>query len=138
MTRLNLMIPTLAFMLAPMNANAETALEAALAGGAEQLSTEEIAERIVGNTVTARKGQASFLFHYSAENVLQGRMIDGEWADRGYYGITDDSRVCLSMTPDKGRLRCLTLVRQDDVISKYTTSGEKSFELLAFEDGNTL
>jgi hypothetical protein len=48
-----------------IDAKAETAREKAMNAGAEQLKSEEIAELIVGKTVTARSGEKTFYFHYS-------------------------------------------------------------------------
>jgi hypothetical protein len=110
-------------------------LEDALANGGTQLSADQIAERIVGKTVAAALGEKRFLFHYSADNVLSGQLVGGGWSDAGYYGITDDNRVCLSMTKDKGRLRCLTLIEQDGHLRKYNAAGKATFELLEFRDG---
>ncbi|RTR02045.1 hypothetical protein [Halomonas nitroreducens] len=112
--------------------------EAAMQAGATQLTSDEIAELIVGKTVTAKSGDKRFLFHYSEDNVLSGKMIDGDWSDTGYYGITDDDRVCLSMTNDQGRLRCLTLLKADDTVKKYNADGDMTFELLEFQEGNQL
>lgn len=124
-------------LMLPVSAPAETALERALSGG-QGLSAEEIAARIVDHTITARSGDRTFVFYYGADNELTGRMIGGGWNDTGYYGITDDDQVCLSMTPDEGRLRCMRLVSRGDVIQKFDTSGELTFELLSFEKGNKL
>lgn len=109
--------------------------EAALAGGGERLSSEEIADLIVGKTVSAKLGDKRFLFFYGPDNVLSGQLVGGNWSDEGFYGITDDDRVCVSMTKDTGRLRCLTLVRQGDQLRKYTADGSASFELLEFQNG---
>jgi len=121
--------------VSPGGAAAETALEQAVAAGAKKLTADEIANLIVGKTVTAKSGEKRFLFHYSAGNVLSGRLIGGKWSDTGYYGITDDDRVCLSISKDKGRLRCLTLLAMDGAVRKYNVAGDMTFELLSFEDG---
>ncbi|MFQ5565645.1 MAG: hypothetical protein ACE5EU_04710 [Paracoccaceae bacterium] len=118
-------------------ATAGSDLEDALAAGATRLSADEIATRIVGKTVSAALGEKRFLFYYSADNVLTGQLVGGGWSGSGYYGITDDDRVCLSMAKDKGRLRCLTLLEQDGKIIKYRTDGSASFEMLEFHDGKT-
>ena len=121
----------------PASATEETALGKALSGG-QELSSEEIAARIVDHTITARSGDRTFVFYYGADNTLTGRMIGGSWSDTGYFGITDDDQVCLSMTPDEGRLRCMRLVDQGDIVQKFDASGELTFELLSFEKGNKL
>ena len=79
---------------------AHTAKEKAINAGAKQLTSEEIADLLVGKTVTAKSGEKRFLFHYSDDNVLSGKLIGGGWSGTGYYGITDDDRVCLSMSKE--------------------------------------
>ena len=118
-------------------AMAETAMETALSEGA-LLTSDEIAGRLVDQTITARSGERTFIFYYGADNTLTGRMVDGEWSDTGFYGITDGNKICLSMTPDKGRLRCMSLVARDGVIQKFNAAGDMTFELLSFESGNKL
>ena len=118
-------------------AQAGSDLKAALKSGAVRLTSEQIAKQIVGKTVTVALGKKRFLFHYSKDNVLSGRLIGGNWSDSGYYGITDDNRVCLSMTKDKGRLRCMTLLKQNGTIRKYNTAGKATFTLLEFSNGKT-
>ena len=115
---------------------AQTAREKALNAGAKQLSSSEIADLVVGKTVTAKSGKKRFLFHYSHQNVLSGKLIGGGWSDTGYYGITDDNRMCVSISKDKGRLRCLTLLVRDGAVKKYNTKGAMTFELLGFKKGN--
>lgn len=135
------LIGTLAFAVlagSTVGAAAETAREKALDAGATQLTSDEIANLIVGKTVTAKSGEKKFLFYYSDDNVLSGKLIGGDWSDTGYYGITDDDRVCLSITKDKGRLRCLTLLKSDGSVKKYDVNGNMTFELLGFEEGNHL
>jgi hypothetical protein len=115
---------------------AETAKEKAMNAGAKQLTADEISDLIVGKTVTASSGGKKFFFHYSKDNVLSGKLIGGDWSDTGYYGITDDNRVCLSISKDKGRLRCLTLLRAPDgTLKKYNVGGDMTFELLEIQEG---
>jgi hypothetical protein len=121
-----------------IDANAATAQEEAINSGAKQLTSEEIADLLVGKTVTAKSGEKKFYFYYSEDNVLSGKLIGGDWSDTGYYGITDDDRVCLSITKDKGRLRCLTLLRLNGSVRKYDVNGQMTFELLEFREGNHL
>jgi hypothetical protein len=117
---------------------AETDQEKAISAGAKQLTSDEIGDLLVGKTVMARSGEKQFYFYYSEDNVLSGKLIGGNWSDTGYYGITDDNRVCLSMTKDKGRLRCLTLLEEDGAVKKYNVDGKMTFELLEFTEGNQL
>jgi len=114
-------------------------LEKALDAGAIRLTAEDIAGLLVGKTVKARAGDKKFLFYYATDNVISGRLIGGDWSDQGYYGIADTNQICLSITKDQGRLRCLTLLRDEDgVVRKYNAQGKMTFELLEFEEGNML
>lgn len=135
------LIGTLALAILAMSALgavAQTAKEKAIDAGATQLTSDQIADLLVGKTVTARSGGKRFLFHYSEDNVLSGKLIGGGWSGTGYYGITDDDRVCLSMAKDKGRLRCLTLLSSNGAVKKYNVNGDMTFELLAFQEGKHL
>ena len=129
--------PLLAMTIAAPAHALATDLDDALAAGGTRLSSEEIAELVVGNTVTAGLGDKRFLFHYGPDNVISARLVEGNWSDEGFYGITDDDRVCVSMTKDEGRLRCLILVRRDNQLHKYAADGSASFELLDVEEGKT-
>lgn len=113
-------------------------LQDALAKGATALTSTQIAELLVDKTVKASTGQKTFLFHYSADNLLTGKLVDGAWSGSGYYGITDDNLICVSMKKDKGRLRCMTVVKQGNSVSKYDVTGKRTFELLDIQDGNRL
>ena len=125
-------------LAAPHVVFAESARQTAINAGATQLTSEEIEALIVGNTVKAKSGEKVFYFYYSEDNVLSGKLIGGDWSGTGYYGITDDDRVCLSMSKDKGRLRCLSLLRLDGAVRKYNVTGDMTFELLEFQEGNHL
>jgi hypothetical protein len=125
-------------LAAPHIVSAQSAQQAALNAGATQLTSEEIEALIVGNTVKAKSGGKIFYFYYSADNVLSGKLDGGAWSGTGYYGITDDDRVCLSMAKDKGRLRCLTLMKLQGEVKKYDVEGKMTFELLEFQSGNRL
>ena len=125
-------------MSASQSVFAESALQAARKTGATQLAAEDIEVLLVGNTVKAESGEKEFYFHYSEDNILSGEMIGGRWSDVGYYGITDDDRICLSMSQDMGRLRCLTLMNLNGVVRKYDVDGKMSFELVEFQPGNHL
>jgi hypothetical protein len=116
-------------------AAAETDLEKAINAGADRLTADQIAARLVGKTVTATAGEKRFLFYYSNDNVLSGKLIGGKWSGSGYYGITDDDRVCVSMGQDKGRLRCMALLAQNGTVKKFNTAGKMTFELHKFDDG---
>ena len=136
-TTISMRAPAALAIFLAFPAQAQTALDAAIADG-HSLTAEDISDMIVDHTVTARAGDRTFIFYYGPDNSLIGRMVGGEWSDAGYYGITDGDKVCLSMTPDKGRLRCMSLVARDGVVQKFNAAGELTFELLSFEEGNKL
>lgn len=119
---------------------AESAMEEALANGAQQLTADEIAERVAGKTVTYRLAdEREVLVHYGADNAASGRMVDGDWSDTGYYGITDGDRICISWSEsDEGRLRCFRVLVVNDVVKKFMPDGSFAMDAMKFEDGNTL
>ena len=131
-------LTALLVVAAPQAVFAETERQTAIKAGASQLTSEEIEALIVGKTVKAKSGEKIFYFHYSEDNVLSGKLEGGGWSGAGYYGITDDDRVCLSMAKDKGRLRCLTLMKLEGEVKKYNVDGKMTFELLEFRSGNHL
>ena len=131
-------VTLISFMATSQVVLAESALQAAVKSGATQLTSEEIEVLLVGNTVDAKSGDKEFYFYYSEGNNLHGQLKGGGWSDTGYYGITDDDRICLSMTKDKGRLRCLTLMKLNGDVKKYDVDGKLTFELLEFQSGNHL
>jgi hypothetical protein len=117
-------------LIAATSANADTALDKALAGGGERLSSDEIADLLVGKRVVARAGDKVFNFHYAPTNVLKGELQGGGWSGTGHYAITDGNEICVSMAQDAGRYRCLTVVRHGDSLRKFDARGEKTFDLL--------
>ena len=119
-------------------ASGRTAMEKAIEKGARQLNSDEIAELVVGKTVTVSLGKKQFHFYYSRDNVLSGKLIGGDGTFKGYYGITDDDRVCVSMAKDKGRLRCMSLLEMDGTVKKYDTAGKVTFVLIEFQEGKKL
>jgi hypothetical protein len=125
-------------MLAGGVAAAGSDLDAAMAAGGERMSADEIANLIVGKRVTAQAGDKVFDFYYAPDNTLDGRLQGGGWAGAGHYAITDGDQVCVSMTKDKGRYRCLTMVRQGDSLMKFNAAGKKTFELLEIEPSEGL
>ena len=131
-------LTALLVVAAPQAVFAETERQTAIKAGASQLTSEEIEALIVGKTVKAKSGEKIFYFHYSEDNVLSGKLDGGGWSGAGYYGITDDDQVCLSMAKDKGRLRCLTLMKLEGEVKKYNVDGKMTFELLEFRSGNHL
>lgn len=112
--------------------------ENAIQAGATPLDSQAIAEVFVGNTVTAKAGQKTFHFYYSSGNALSGKLVGGNWSGKGFYGITDGNRICVSMETDKGRLRCMAVVKHDDTVKKFDVNGKLTFEVIAVRSGNLL
>ncbi len=113
-------------LLVAQPADAGSALETALAEGATQLDADAIAARFAGKTVTfaTPAGDKRFLIYYGEGNEMAGRMVGGNWADEGFYGITDGDRICLSWNrSDKPRLRCMTVVLEGGEVRKYGADG---------------
>ncbi len=132
MVQLKTLCMTAAFALAGSTALAETELEAALNSGAERLNADQIAELLIGNTVTATSGKKRFRFFYDPNNVVSGELTNGGWSGAGAFAITDTDKVCVSMAADNGRYRCMTVVRVGDSIQKFNADGKRTFELHSF------
>lgn|GEM_PF-1962167 len=119
-------------------AAAATAKAQAVSAGARQLSSDEIAARLAGNTVTFVVGAKKGLLYYGENNDIAGKLIGKNWSDTGYYGITNDNRICLSWNKsDKGRLRCMTVFSVHGVVKKFNPNGSLASELVSFRKGKT-
>lgn len=138
MKRLNTLPMVAAMALMANAAVAGTELETAMETGGERLTADQIAELLVGNTVTAKSGDKMFHFYYHPDNVLSGELVNGGWKGTGAFAITDSDQVCVSMAADKGRYRCLTVVRSGEAIQKFNAEGKMTFELLSFEPSTGL
>lgn len=126
------------FLLYGSAAFAETDLETAINNGGEMLKSNQIAELIVGKVVTAKAGKKMFRFFYNPSNILDGELTNGGWKGSGAFAITDSDQVCVSMAADKGRYRCLTVVRSGERVQKFNVEGKMAFELLGFEPSTGL
>lgn len=123
-----------------LSASAETEMEEALNNGAQQLTADEIAEQFVGKTGTwvSPSGDMRLRIHYSEDNVLTGKQVNGEWSGSGYYGVANDDSICISWDHrDEGRLRCLEVLVVDDVVTKFNVDGSLNGAYEKFEDGKT-
>lgn len=138
MTKFNALIFAAAMTCISSVVIAQTELEAALATGGEKLDADQIAELLVGNNVTAKSGKKMFRFYYDPTNVLSGELTNGGWKGSGAFAITDTDQVCVSMAADNGRYRCLTVVRDGDLVQKFNADGQKTFELLKVEPSKGL
>ena len=138
MAQLKTLCMAAAFALAGSMAFAETDLDAALNNGAERLNADQIAELLIGNTVTATSGDKRFRFFYDPNNVVSGELTNGGWSGAGAFAITDTDKVCVSMAADKGRYRCMTVLRVGDSFQKFSADGKRAFELHSFEPSTGL
>jgi hypothetical protein len=138
------LIGTLAFVLlaaSSFGAAAETAKEKALGDGAKQLTSNEIAERLVGRTGTwvSPSGDKKVRIYYGRNNDLHGKLVGGDWSGTGYYGVANDDSICISWEgSDKGRLRCFEVLIDDGVIKKFNVDGGLNGSYENFEDGKIL
>ena len=137
MTLKQLTIATL-FSAIAHTAEANTDLEKSLATGGEMLNADQIAALIVGKVVEANSGEKAFRFYYDPSNTLTGELTNGGWKGAGAYAITDTNQVCVSMAADKGRYRCLTVVRDGDRVQKFNAAGKMTFDLISFTSGEGL
>ncbi|WP_171212507.1 hypothetical protein [Ruegeria sp. HKCCA5426] len=138
MAQLKMLCTAVAVVLVGGSAAAQTELEAALGNGAERLKADQIAELLIGHTVTATSGEKTFRFFYDANNVVSGELTNGGWNGAGAFAITDTDKVCVSMAADKGRYRCMTVLRVGDSVQKFNSDGKKTFELHSFEPSTGL
>ena len=129
MTNFKTLIASAAVVLGGQAAMAGSDLDAALKDGGVVLTSNEIAELVVGKAVSATAGEKEFRFYYTADNVVDGELANGGWKGSGAYAITDNNQICVSMAADKGRYRCLTVVRNGDVVQKFNVAGKMTFEL---------
>jgi len=110
----------------------------ALDAGARALDADAIAELLVGKTVGFEPAGSdkTFLVHYGADNTVTGRLADGDWADTGFFGITNADTVCLSWHgSDEGRLRCMSVLEDGDGFRKFNPDGGLNGTLVSFTEG---
>ncbi len=129
-----------ALFASSFGAAAESAKEKALSEGAKQLTSNEIAERFAGKTVTfvSASGDKKVLVYYDHDNNIAGKKVGGGWSDTGFYGVADDDSICLSwIGRDKHRLRCLDVLVVDGIVHKFRADGSLSGSIVKFEEGKT-
>ena len=121
-------------------AHAGSELEEALAAGAERLTSEQIAERLTGKTVTfvSAKSGDRFLVYYGNDNETAGRKVGSDKTGTGFHAVTDRDQVCLGWEGrDLPRLRCMDVLLIDGVMHKYKADGSLSGRIIELADGNT-
>lgn len=119
---------------------AETAMEKALAAGAERMTADEIAERLAGKTVTfefASTGDRVLVFYDGANGVLI-RKIGSDAVVQGFYAVSAADHICLGTKGDEPiRLRCLNVLLIDDQMHKFEIDGSLRGRVVEEVAGNT-
>lgn len=120
-------------------AHAETDMEKALADGAQRMTSDQIAERLAGKTVTFENASTggTALVYYDGSN---GMLIKPEGADdaaEGFYATTLSDRICFGLRGDEPmRLRCVHVLLIDDMMHKFEVDGSLRGRVIEEADGN--
>lgn len=120
---------------------AETAMEEALAAGAERMTADEIAERLAGETVTFELASTGdrFLLYYDGANGTLIKKVGSETVIEGFYAVSIADHVCLGSVGDEPiRLRCLNVLLIDDQMHKFELDGTFRGRVVEEVDGNTM
>lgn len=118
-----------------------TAMERALADGATRMTSDAIAERLAGKTVTfenATSGKRA-LVYYDGENGTELRLLDTGDTFEGFYATTLDDRICVGAWSDEPmRVRCVYVLLIDNIMHKYEMDGSLRGRVIEEVDGNTV
>jgi len=139
-TRLTALAAGLAMAGLATAAHAGSDLEKALEAGAERLTSDQIAERFIGNTAVfvADKTGDRYLVFYGENNELAGGKAGGDTSHVGFQAVSDRDQMCLGWQGrDLPRLRCLDVVLIDGVVHKFKADGSLSGRIVEFAEGNT-
>ena len=137
---LNALFAGLAFAGIASSAMAESALEKALANGAVRLTSEQIADRFFGKTVTfvASKSGDKYLLYYGPDNKIIGGKMGSPKRGSGFVAVNDRDQICLGWKgKDLPRIRCIDIVLIDGVVHKYRADGSLSGTVTQFNEGNS-
>ena len=132
-------IGTLALAGIATAAHAETDMEKALAEGATRMTSDQIAERLAGKTVTFENASsgALALVYYDGSN---GTLIKPEGADEaveGFYATTLSDHICLGLSGDEPmRLRCVNVLLIDGTMHKFEMDGSLRGRVIEEVEGN--
>lgn len=119
---------------------AGTAMEKALAAGAERLTADQIAARLAGKTVTFEPAasDARFLVYYGEANEMRIRKVGTDKVIEGFYAVSDADRVCFGTKGDGPiRLHCVNVLVIDDQLHKFELDGSLRGRVVEEADGNT-
>ena len=135
------LVAGLAMLGLASGAHAASDLDEALEAGAKRLTSDEIAERLKGKTVTfvSAKSGAKYLVYYGPNNEAMSRKVGGESTNTGFHAMTDRDQVCLGWEGrDLPRLRCMDVLLIDGVMHKYKADGSLSGRIVETAEGNTV
>lgn len=130
-----------ALVLAGMAATAlaATEMEQALGKGGERMTSDEIAERLAGKTVTfeiASSG-ARFLVYYDGANGALLKPLGSDDVVEGFYAVDLADHVCLGIRSDAPiRLRCVDVVLIDGMMHKFELDGSLRGRVIEEVEGN--
>ena len=121
-------------------AQAGSDIEKALEAGATRLTSDEIAERLTGKTVTfvSAKTGDKYLVFYGEDNKTAGRKIGGDKTNVGFHAVSDRDQICLGWEgSDLPRLRCMDVLLIDGKMHKFKADGSLSGHISETTEGNT-
>lgn len=119
---------------------AGTAMEKALAVGAERLTANEIAARLAGKTVTFERASSGgrALVYYDGANGMLIRKVGSDRVIEGFYAVSDADHVCFGAKGDEPiRLHCVNVLVIDDQIHKFELDGSLRGRIVEEVEGNT-
>jgi hypothetical protein len=120
-------------------AQAGADIEKALKAGATRLTSDEIAERFTGKTVTfvSAKTGDKYLVFYGENNEAAVRKVGGDKTKVGFHAVNDRDQICLGWEgSDLPRLRCMDVLLIDGKMHKFKADGSLSGYISDIADGN--
>lgn len=130
-----------ALVLAGMAATAlaATEMEQALTEGGKRMTSDEIAERLAGRTVTFESASsgARFLVYYDGANGTLLKPPGSDDVMEGFYAVDLADHICLGMRSDAPiRLRCVNVVLIDGMMHKFELDGSLRGRVIDEAEGN--
>lgn len=122
-------------------AQAGSHIDKALKDGATRLTSDEIAERFTGKTVTfvSHKTGDKFQVYYGEDNDIAGGKIGGDQSKAGFHAVNDRNQMCLGWAGrDLPRVRCMDVLLIDGEVHKFRADGSLSGKIIEFAEGNIM
>lgn len=123
------------------SALAATEMEEALANGAERMTSEAIAERLAGKTVTFEYADsgAEALVYYDGANSFSLKALGSDDVIEGFYAVDLADHVCLGIESDEPmKLRCVNVLLIDGTMHKFELDGSLRGRVLEEASGNLM